>query len=111
MAKITTHPDLSNITDPNEFMARGSGIVKDTVDQVNGGLEFDKNLNTQTVSVVFPTANTDVAVSHNLGRTGVKYFIGGKSVDCSVFDGSRAQTKTTIYLRSTQPATVTVVLF
>lgn len=111
MAKITAHPDLSNLDDPKEFMKHGSIVVKDAVDQINGGLEFDKNLNTETVTIKFLTANVDVAVPHSRGRTGLKYFPVKKSVDCSIYDGSNAATTKIIYLRSTQPATVSVVLF
>lgn len=110
MGKITNSPNLSNLTDPKEFQRHASIAVGSVVDKINGGLEFDKNFNSQTVSVVFDQANTDVAVAHTLGRTGLKYLKAQSTADCSVYDGSKPATKDTIYLRSTQPATVSLVL-
>lgn len=111
MPKITSLKDLGAVKDAEEFKRHAAPVIKETVDVVNGKLEFDKNMNTQTVSVVFAQANVDTAVPHNLNRLGLKYFPVSKSVDCSIYDGKRAQAKNVIYLRSTQPATVSLILF
>ncbi len=111
MAKILTSVDLSTINEPKEFMRHGSQAIQSIGDSVNGGLEFDKNMKTNTVVVVFASANTDVAVKHKLNKSSVHYLTGKKSVSCDIFTGTRAATTDTIYLQSTQPATVTLVLF
>ncbi len=109
--KIKNSIDLSTIKEPEEFMRHGSQAIQAIGDSVNGALEFDKNIRSQTVSVVFATANIDVAVSHTLNKTGVHYLVGKKSASCDVFSGKKASTDSTIYLQSTHPATVSVVLF
>lgn len=111
MPKIQNHTGLSNIKDTGEFVTRGSQAIQEIGDTVNGKLEFDKNLNTQTVSVNFTTANTDVAVSHNLNKVGVNFIQANSSVACNVFKGKKVSTSNTLYLQSTQPATVTLILY
>lgn len=110
MPRILTGADLGQIKDPDEFSRQASQVIKEAVDNINGKLEFDKNMNTQTVSVTFPSANTDVAVTHNLMKTDVHYLKSKSDVDCSVYDGAKANTLNTVYLRSTQKATVTLIL-
>jgi hypothetical protein len=111
MPKISSFSDLRKFKTPDDFHKEASPVIKETVDVVNGKLEFDQNLNTQTVSVVFKTANSDVAVSHNLKKTGVNYLTANKSVNCTIFNGTRPANKNTIYLQCNVPATVTLVLF
>lgn len=110
MGKVQAPPNIKAISDPKEFATASAQIHKDTVEQINGRLQFDENLATQTLSVKFPTANADVAISHNLMKTGVKYIKASQSVPCNVYDGSKASNKNTIYLRCDQPATVTLIL-
>lgn len=110
MPKIQTFTGLGNLKDPQEFIRHGSKAIAATADVVNGKLEFDKNLDTQTVTVTFPAANTDVKVDHQLNRIVKGYIVAKKSADCSVFDGQGTSTSNAVYLRSTQAATVTVIL-
>lgn len=111
MARIKNSIDLSTIKEPVEFMRHGSQAIQAIGDQVNGGLEFGKNIRSDTVTVKFTAANTDTAVNHNLNKNPVHYIIGQKSATCDVFTGTRSATNGTIYLQSTAPATVTLVIF
>jgi formate dehydrogenase assembly factor FdhD len=110
MAKISGFSALGKVP-PDQFHKEASPVIQETVDTVNGKLEFDTNMNTQTVTVKFPVANTDLAIGHKLNKTTINYLVGSKSVDCSVYNGATANTKNTVYLRSTQAATVTLILF
>lgn len=110
MAKIQVIQDLNKVKDPNEFMRHASQVHQQTTDAVNGGLEFDQNIRSQTVVVTFNAANTDVAVNHNLNKTDVNYLKGKQSAALSVFDGVTKATNKTIYLRADQPGTVTLIL-
>lgn len=111
MAKISTPADLTSITDTTEFMKYCSQLIGNMVDIINGRLSFGDNVQSQEIEVSFTTANTDIAITHKLNKTGVKYWPVVKSKACDVFTGSRAQTNNTIYLQCTQVATVTLELF
>lgn len=110
MAKIQHFPDLGNLN-PQDFVKHGSQVIQNTVDQVNGNLEFDKNIKSQTVVVKFAQPNIDMAVSHKLNKVSVHYMVVKKNVDCSIYDGVTKNTSNIVYLRSTQASTVTLVLF
>ena len=110
MSKIKQIQDLTNISDPTQFMKYSSQLHNDTTDKINGKLEFDKNLATHTVQVTFPTANTTVAVPHNLNKSSVNYMIANSSVGAHVFNGNKKNTSNTVYLQATSPGTFTLVL-
>lgn len=111
MARVKTI-DLTNITDPTEFITYCSQMVGLLVDAVNGGLDFDQNLNTESVSVVFTAANVDVKVPHQLNKSIVKYIVTSKTAACDVYTSpASAFTSSNIFLRGTAPATVTLELF
>jgi hypothetical protein len=111
MPKIQGFVDLGQIKTPDEFIRHGSQAIQSTVDVVNGKLEFDSNLNTKTITVTFAQANTDTPVTHNLGRVPGGYLPGKRSVNCSVFDGTKQDTTTVSYLQCSQPATVTLIFY
>lgn len=111
MPKIINTVDLTTIKTTEEFMRHGSRAIGETADAVNGNLEFDKNLKTQTIIVTFPTANTDVAIAHNFNKVSVHYMPVKKSATCDIVSGTKNSTPNTLYLQSTAPATVTLVLF
>ena len=110
MSRVTSQSQLGSITDPAQFMRSASDVIAQLVDAVNGKIELDKNLKSQTVTVVFPLANTDLGIQHNLNRTGLKYFVVTKNKACDVFTGVTSATTNTIYLQCTQAATVVLVL-
>ena len=110
MPKILRAETLGNIKDADQFMPHASAVIKDTVDTVNGKLEYDKNLATQTVSVNFPDANTTVGVNHNLNKVGVHYQIAKANAGVHVFDGTKSNTDKIIYLQASGPAKVTLIL-
>jgi hypothetical protein len=110
--KISTPSNFSQIKSASDFMRYVSDWVSQATKAINGKLEFDTNLLTQTVQVIFAQANADVLVSHRLNKTGVLYFPVSKNVSCDVYTGGSAATTSGIYLRSTvSNSVVTVVLF
>ena len=111
MPKIQNVTDLGSIKEPKEFIRHGSRVISNTVDTVNGNLEFDKNLSTKTVVVTFAAANADTAVNTGMTKPISGYLVARKSVDCSIFDGVTPDNGATIYLRSSQPATVTIIFY
>lgn len=112
MSKITSQFDLGKITDPAEFMRFCSQFISELQPTINGKLEFDANLATQTIAdVSFPDADTNVAVKHKLGRTGLRYFVVKKNAPCDIYSGSITDTSDQIYLKSSVAgAKVTLVL-
>ena len=111
MPKLKVPYDLSNISDPQAFLSPASQIISEMGDDINGKLEFDKNIKTQTVVVNFSAANTDTTVPHQLSKTGVCYFPVSKSLSCDVYHGTTPDNNSNLFLRCTVKATVTLVLF
>lgn len=109
--KLTNLADLSKITDAPTFMRMCSQVVQQIANVINGAVEFDANIASQTVSVTFKTANADTVVPHGLKRVVSKYLVASSSAATSVYTGHAAPTTSAVYLRATVAATVQVVLF
>lgn len=82
---------------------------------INGHIGFGDgtlrdNLDGAWATTTFALANTDVTLTHNLGRVPVGYIVMTKSQAGDVYTGSIASTKTQITLRCSVAGT-TVSLF
>ncbi len=68
---------------------------------LDGGISFDDNLDISRFSVVsHGTPGTEFSVAHGLGKVPSGYVIYGQTGAGSVYDGTTANTATTLYLRS-----------
>lgn len=108
MPKINIGFDLSNINDQEKFANYCGQIVDNLLSVINGKLEFDSNLATQTLKVTFVAANSDVVITHKLNKTGVNFDLINKPVSCDVYHGSNQDTNSSIVLKCTQATTVTL---
>lgn len=100
MSKVTVPNSLGKIKDAETFQRMASQFVDDLHPVINGKIEFDKNIRSQSVNVTFPVADQDVTVNHTLNKTDVGYIKVSQSAACSIYDGSKPTTLTTITLRS-----------
>lgn len=112
MAKLTTFTDFGRITDSAEFMRFASAAFSELQSIINGKVEFDVNIASQTQTVYFPSANVDLSITHGLERSNVKYLVAQKTGPCDIYNGSAATTNSTVALKSTAAGvTVTLILF
>lgn len=109
MAKIGAQSDLSRIEELNDLIRLLSSWMNEVTPVINGKIEFDQNIRSQTVSVGFPSANTDTTVAHKLNKTGVNFLVVNKTAACDIYHGAGTDTVNQIYLRSSV-AGVTVTL-
>ena len=109
MAKID-NVDLSNITDQKEFFRWCSKFCSNVFNIVNGKLQFDQNILSQTVVVEFTTPDTDVQVFHDMGKVVSTYIPISKDAACDVYTGDGDPTSNYLFLKGTVATTVTVVL-
>lgn len=109
MSNIVPQYDLSNITDPQQFIRYCSQVVGQIVSGINGQLDFT-NLDTQTVQVTFQKANANTPIPHQLNKTGVNYIVVSKSAAADILRGS-GDSSGQIVLVATNPTDVTLVLF
>lgn len=95
------------------FVSMIRGVYQNLVKVLNGNVGFGDGTNPDNISgvwatVVFPAPNTDVTVTHNLGRIPVGYIPMTKLAACDVYTGSVAPTTTQLTLRGTVATTVTL---
>lgn len=102
---------MSNLGTTDDFNRFVSLALKQIKDAVNGGLTFSDNFDAKTVSVAFSSPNVTIAVQHGLGRVPNGYIVVGLSSGMIVFDGSTANTSSTIYLQSTVIGTAKLLIF
>lgn len=109
--RLKTLLETSNL-DSTEQIIRYVSIIKDQIYQiVNGKIEFDLNIWSSTVDVTFTAANTEVAVSHGLGRVPTGYILVKSSAATALYDGTTTNTASTIYLKASVAATVKIIVF
>lgn len=108
--KISASHDVSNVIDSDlrRFLTAFNSQV---VQVMNGNIEFNENTKSQKVSVVFSSANTEVAVGHGLGRNPNGYILVGATAAMSLYDGSSANNDKTLYLKSSASGTAQVMVF
>lgn len=109
--KIKASPQTSNLDDSDEFRRYVSIFLQEATAVINGHISFADNMDGNSISVVFPSANSQVAIEHRLGRVPDGYVVTKKSAGVSVYDGSSNNTSSTIFLKSTGAATVTLFIF
>ena len=91
----------------NSFVQMLVKIYKNLVAVINGKIGFGDGTNADNidgvwVGIVTPvTPNTDLLVTHNLGRIPVGYVAMTKNAACDLYNGSVAPTTTQITLRAT----------
>lgn len=68
---------------------------------LDGGISIDDNVDASRVTIVtHATPGTEFSVSHGLGKVPLGYIVTGKEAAGIVYDGTTANTNTTLYLRS-----------
>ena len=84
--------------DLGTVLADWSSSLKGILDR---GIAFDDNLDVRRVSVVsHGVPGTEFSVLHQLGKVPTGYIVYGQTAAGSVYDGTTANTKTTLYLKS-----------
>jgi hypothetical protein len=66
--------------------------------EIQGGVD---NVDGIWVSFTIATANTDLTLTHNLGRVPVGYIVMSKTAACDIFTGTVAATTTQITIQGT----------
>ncbi len=111
MSKITASPDIDNVKQPEQIKFIDI-FLQDVVDTVNGKLDFASNLNAKEITVNFTVANTDVSTSHSLGRVPTRYLVTSATTALSaVYNGTIANTSSTITLRSSAIGIATLLIY
>lgn len=110
MSRLVPQYDLSNVSDPEQFKRFCAIVLGQVISVMNGSLDFT-NLKTQQVDVEFETANGNLAIQHNLGKTGVNFIVVSKSATCDIYRGT-GDTNNFINLISTVGGvSVTLILY
>jgi hypothetical protein len=99
---------VATIDDIKRFI---SNTITQIINIVNGKITFKDNFDGVSVGASFTAANTDTPVVHNLGRNAIGYILVTASAAMSVYTGSQAGNTTTIFLRSNNPGSATILVF
>lgn len=112
MGRVIANTNIDDTKEIKDLASKCEIALTDIVSQINGNVEFDKNILTQTVVVTFPaTADSQIAINHNLNVIPKGYIICKKSVACDVYDGSTLFDSKQIYLKCTVAnAIVTIII-
>lgn len=112
MGKIKAAAEVTNLKTEDERARYVQIFLQEVLEQVNGGLEFTENIKAKILDLKFTSANTDLAITHGLGKIPIGYWIVGKSsASVNLYDGINEWTKNLIYLRSGATGTAKVIVF
>lgn len=110
MSKITSSTDFTTIK-PEDLPKHLSFFADEVVNKVNGGLDFATNINCKLISITFSAGATNTSIAHGLNRLPVGYLVYGQTANITVYDGSTANTTTTLTLRSSAAGAVRLIVF
>jgi hypothetical protein len=99
---------VATIDDIKRFI---SNTITQIINIVNGKITFKDNFDGASISTTFSSANVDTPVVHNLGRNAIGYILVTASASMSVYTGSQAGNTTTIFLRSNNPGSATLLVY
>jgi len=111
MSRMTIQTDLGRIKDLDTLIKYTAQCIQQLNNIVNGNIEFDSNIMSQTISIKFTTANQDTMFIHSLNRKNLKYMVVDKTISCDVYHNSSKDNATQICLACTQATSVTIILF
>lgn len=111
MSKVRDNFNYSNLSTLDDLKRFLSVFLDNLTPIVNGNIEFDLNIKTKTVTANFLTANTELEVTHNLGRVPVGYLLAQSNVSTTLFNGVSTNTDSKIYLKSSAIANTTIIVF
>lgn len=111
MGKLKNIFDTSNLSTVEQLTRFVSIAFQEIVSVVNGNLDFGENIRSQQLDVIFDIANSEVSISHTLGRVPNGAFLVKSDVSTNIYNGTSDNTSSTIYLRSSAVANTTVVVF
>lgn len=108
MSQQLTNPTLlQNVKTLEELRRFVTFSLEEIKRTVNGRLRFKANLRaTGPLTVALTTAES--AVAHNLGVVPTGFLVVGLSANAVVFNGTKAWTGDTIYLRASTTVTATL---
>jgi hypothetical protein len=107
--KIPTR-DVSSVESWEDLRRWSAQMFKDIGSAINGQIAFGENIQSTRASATFTAANTEVRVSHSLGRVPSGYIVISSSANISVFNGGSANTETDLYVQASGAGTVTLLV-
>lgn len=110
MSKVSNQNDFSKITELPDLVRYLSAYINELTPIINGKIQFDDNIKSQTVEVYFDAANQDKTISHNLNKTNVGFLLINKMSSFDVYHGSISDTLSTVTLRSTVAGVTATIL-
>lgn len=110
MAKVAVQ-EVSNLKDVNQLARFCSINFGNIINQINGAIDFQSNLFVSIITANFTAANTSTKFTHTLGRIPQGYILAKSNVSTTIFDGSKDNTSTAIYLQASIIANCLVVVF
>ena len=111
MSRVNRSAEIQNLTTLDDVKRFVNSWLTNITDNINGNLEFDINLRTTTVTVVFVQANVDVGIFHGLNKSPNGYFKASSSAALTLYDGAGLTTNKVIYLRSSAVGTAKILFY
>lgn len=112
--RSSASPNLDNIDTFEDFKRQVTKFTQDIAQIVNNNLSYADNFNAQIKSAIFTAPNTDLLITHTLGRVPSGYHLLRNSSGMVIYDGSVSAsvlTKTSITLRATVAGTASILIF
>lgn len=110
--KLQLPINISNSSDLSELIRFASVSISKIQTIINGNVDLVDNASTQLLTFVFTKSNSDVGVSHSLGRVPQGYIMAGSTNNSlTIGNGQAETTDTNIYLQANAAGTVKVLVF
>jgi hypothetical protein len=109
--KIKVTQDVSGVSSWEDLRRFVAQTLNDIVVTINGRIDLVENCETHMETVVFGLAGQEIGVPHKLARIPNGYIAVTKSTPVDIYNGTKQNTSTLIYVRADAAATVTLLIF
>lgn len=111
MGKVQTSTKIENLSDIEDVKRYTSIALDAIVDEVNGNLTVKDNLSMKLVSVTFTVSNSEILISHGLGRAPLGFLVASLTNAATIYDGVSENGATNYYLRASATCGAKVLFF
>lgn len=102
---------VHNVADLEELKRWTAVALEEIQNIVNGKLEFIVNIKSQSIQASFVSANTDLTLSHGLGKTPIGAILIRSSAAMALYDGTVSWNENSICLKSNAVGDATILVF
>ena len=110
MGKVTVSVDVWNVSDLEQLKRFTGGALRSLVDQVNGRISFQENIQARVVEFSFESTSIDYIVPHGLGYIPLGFVVINQNA-AAILYSYKTMDRNNLYLRASAVTDAKILVF